>query len=220
MIEKALREGRKNLDEFESKELLRSYGIPVVKEIPCGDEASVLKACAEIGRPVVIKSLSAKITHKTERGLVKTGVTDAAQASAAFREIREKCGADFERVLVQRQIESRRELVAGLTTDPQFGPVVMFGLGGIFTEVLKDASFRVAPITEGDALEMMGEIRARGILDAVRGMPPADRRVLASLLVATGRIGVENPEVREIDINPIMLDGAEPVAVDALVVLK
>lgn len=220
LIQKALAEGRKVLDEFESKELLRSYGIPTVPEAACRTAEEAADACARLGFPVVMKALSSKIAHKTERGLVKIGIRDAGEATTAFAELRDGSGADFERVLVQRMVTGRRELVAGLSTDAQFGPVVMFGLGGIFTEILKDVSFRVAPITEIDAAEMMEEIRARKILGRVRGMPEADRGALAGLLVATGRIGVEIPEVREIDMNPVMLEGASPVVVDALVVLK
>ena len=123
-------------------------------------------------------------------------------------------------VLVQEMIKGDRELVAGLTRDDQFGPCVMFGLGGIFTEVLKDICFRVAPIEKRDALEMMQGIKARKILEGVRGLPPADLDQLSDILIKLGSIGIEHEEVNEIDINPIILDGSRPVAVDALVVLK
>ena len=220
IVTKALGEGRKTLDEFESKELLRAYGIPTVPERACATRDEALAACAAIGYPVVMKALSSKIAHKTERGLVKVGVPDAAAAGVGFDELQAGSGADFERVVVQKMVSSKRELVAGLTTDPQFGPCVMFGLGGIFTEVLRDVAFRVAPLKERDALEMMGEIRAAKILGKVRGMPEADRAALASLLVKTGQIGLDTPEIKEIDLNPVMLDGASPVVVDALVILK
>ena len=219
-IERAKAGGIKTLDEFESKKLLRSYGIPTVKERPVATSDECAAACAELGFPVVIKALSSKISHKTERNLVRVGVPNPEAARKAFNEIKAACGAEFESVIVQQMVSGRRELVAGLTTDAQFGPCVMFGLGGIFTEVLKDVAFRVAPITVDDAMEMMNEIKAKAILGAVRGMPPADRDALAAILVSLGKIGMENPEVREIDINPIMLEGESPVAVDALVVLK
>ena len=220
LVAKALEQGRKILDEFESKALLRSYGIPVVDESACTTEKEALAACVKIGYPVVMKSLSSKISHKTERGLVKIGVKDKKEAAAAFKEIKKGSGEDFDRVLVQRMVSGKRELVAGLTTDQQFGPVVMFGLGGIFTEVLKDVSFRVAPFDKKDAMEMMEEIKAKKILGAVRGMPEADRDTLASLLVALGTIGMEIPEIKEIDMNPVILEGSSPVVVDALVILK
>ena len=110
--------------------------------------------------------------------------------------------------------------MAGLTRDPQFGPCVMFGLGGIFTEVLRDAAFRVAPLEKRDALEMMQEIKAHKILEAVRGMAPVDKDMLAEILIAVGQIGVENEMIKEIDINPVIITDGKPVAVDALVVLE
>jgi len=116
-------------------------------------------------------------------------------------------------------VNGQRELVVGLTRDPQFGPCVMFGLGGIFTEILKDTAFRVAPLEKCDALDMMQEIKGRKILEAVRGMEPADLDALSQILINVGRIGIENDQIKEIDINPLILSGARPVAVDALVVL-
>jgi acyl-CoA synthetase (NDP forming) len=107
----------------------------------------------------------------------------------------------------------------GLTRDPQFGPAVMFGLGGIFTEILKDVSFRLAPLDLPDALDMMQDIKAHKILDAVRGMAAVNQELLAQILINIGRIGVENPRIKEIDVNPLIVRGSDPVAVDALVVL-
>jgi acetyl-CoA synthetase (ADP-forming) len=123
-------------------------------------------------------------------------------------------------VLVQEYVRGQRELVAGLTRDPQFGPCVMFGLGGIFTEVLKDISFRLAPLEREDALEMMKEIKGHKILEATRGMEAADLDALSDILVTVGKIGLENEVIQEIDINPLILSGAKPIAVDALIVLK
>jgi acetyl-CoA synthetase (ADP-forming) len=122
-------------------------------------------------------------------------------------------------VLVQQLVKGQRELVVGLTRDPQFGPCVMFGLGGIFTEILEDTSFRVAPIEKQDALEMISEIKAHKILGAIRGMEPVDKDMLAEILIAIGRLGIENEAVKEIDINPVIISRGKPVAVDALVVL-
>jgi len=123
-------------------------------------------------------------------------------------------------ILVQEMIKGKRELMVGLTRDAQFGPCVMFGLGGIFTEILKDVSFRLAPLTQRDALEMMADIKGSKILDAVRGMEAVDRDATARILMEVGRIGLENDRVKEIDINPLIIRGGIPVAVDALVVLQ
>jgi acetyl-CoA synthetase (ADP-forming) len=123
-------------------------------------------------------------------------------------------------VLVQEMVKGPRELVVGLTRDPQFGPCVMFGLGGIFTEILKDISFRVAPLEKRDALEMMQEIKGHKILEAVRGMEAADLDMFSQILINVGQIGMEHEKVKEIDINPVIISGNKPVAVDALVVLE
>jgi acetyl-CoA synthetase (ADP-forming) len=117
-------------------------------------------------------------------------------------------------------VRGSRELVVGMTRDPQFGPCVMFGLGGIYTEILRDVSFRVAPLEKRDALQMTQEIRGRKILESVRGMPPADMEALCRILIQVGQIGMEHGAIKEIDINPLILSGSQPVAVDALVILR
>lgn len=122
-------------------------------------------------------------------------------------------------VLVQEMVRGERELVIGLTRDPQFGPCVMFGLGGIFTEILKDISFRVAPLEKRDALEMMQEINGSKILESVRGMEEANLDMLADMLMKIGQIGLDHEKVKEIDVNPVIISKGNPVAVDALVVL-
>ena len=143
------------------------------------------------------------------------------EATTAFREISAAMnGAPDGAVLVQQLVKGKRELVVGLTRDAQFGPCVMFGLGGIFTEILKDTVFRVAPLEKQDALEMMQEIKACKILEAIRGMAAADKDMLAEMLMTVGRIGVENDRIKEIDINPVIISGGKPVAVDALIVLQ
>lgn len=220
IIRKALEEARTTLSEHESKELLRSYEIPVTREIEANDQKGLVEAIREIGFPLVIKACGPKLSHKTERGLVRVDIRSPEEATAAFEKIMNEVKDDDGSVLVQEMVKGQRELVIGLTRDPQFGPCVMFGLGGIFTEVLKDISFRVAPIETYDALEMMREIKARKILEAVRGMPPADLDQLADILIKVGNIGIEQEHIKEIDINPVILAGSQPVAVDALVVLN
>ena len=117
-------------------------------------------------------------------------------------------------------VKGTRELVAGLVRDPQFGPAVMFGLGGIFTEILKDVSFRLAPLTKSNALDMMHEIKGHKILEAVRGMEKVDTDILADILINVGKIGLENEKIKEIDINPLIISGNKPIAVDALIILE
>ncbi len=218
IIEKALKEGRTTLSEYESKQVLASYGIPVTRELLVDSVQDLINATKEIGYPLVLKGCSSGIAHKTEEGLIKVDIRNEEEAKAAFEEIAANIGTE-DAVLVQEMVKGQRELVIGLTRDPQFGPCVMFGLGGIFTEILKDISFRVAPLEERDALEMMQDIKGHKILEAVRGMEAADLDVFSDILIKVGRIGLENEHVKEIDINPVIISGNQPVAVDALVVL-
>ena len=220
ILEKALAEGRSTLSEYEAKQFLKTYQIPVTRERAVTDKEGLKAAIEEIGFPLVLKGCASTIAHKTGKGLIEVDIRNMAEALSAFQNIMANMIEEDSQVLVQEMIKGQRELVVGLTRDPQFGPCVMFGLGGIFTEVLKDISFRVAPLEKRDALEMMSEIKAHKILDAVRGMPEADRDLLADILINVGRIGLENDAVKEIDINPLILSGSKPVAVDALVVLE
>ena len=220
ILEKALREGRKTLSEYESKDFLKSYGIPVTREILVHSREECVKAAHAIGYPLVLKGCSPSLSHKTEKGLVRVDVRSEQEAVLAFDELATRMERNGKAILVQEMIKGTRELVAGMTRDPQFGPCVMFGLGGIYTEILKDIAFRVAPLEKQDAMDMTQEIKAHKILGAVRGMPAADLDVLCDILVKMGEIGMENELIQEIDINPLILSGDNPVAVDALVVLK
>ena len=221
ILDKALKEGRNTLSEYESKVILASYQIPVTREIMAESSDEVITAAHEIGYPVVMKGCAPDITHKTEKGLIRTDIRDDSEALDTFNDIMAGMnGIKGAAALVQEMIRGKRELVVGLIRDPQFGPCVMFGLGGIFTEILKDVSFRLAPLEKRDALEMMGEIKAHKILDAIRGMDAVDREILSEMLINVGRIGMENDTIKEIDINPVIISGSRPIAVDALVVLQ
>jgi len=220
IIDKALKQGRKTLSEYEAKQILAAYEIPITKEILVKDKDHLEKAVEKIGFPLVMKGCSAEIAHKTEKVLIHVDIRTSTEAKKAFREIMAGMEGFEGGVLLQEMIKGRRELVMGLTRDPQFGPCVMFGLGGIFTEILKDISFRRAPLEVRDAEEMMQEIRGHKILDAVRGMEAADKKLLAHMLINLGRIGLDYDSVMEIDLNPVILSGAKPVVVDALIVLK
>jgi acetyl-CoA synthetase (ADP-forming) len=221
IIENALKRGQTTLSEYESKSILASYQIPVTREIMVETSDEVITAAHEIGYPVVMKGCSPEITHKTEKGLIRTDIRDDREALDAFNDIKAGMnGIKGAATLVQEMIKGKRELVIGLIRDPQFGPCVMFGLGGIFTEILKDVSFRLAPLEKRDTLEMMDEIKAHKILDAIRGMDAVDREMLSEMLINVGRIGMENDKIKEIDINPVIISGSRPIAVDALVVLQ
>ena len=220
IIDKALKEGRETLSEYESKIILASYQIPITREIMVEIRNDVIPAANEIGYPVVMKGCSPEITHKTEKGLIQTDIRNDSEALDAFNDIIASMNGIKGTILVQEMIKGKRELVIGLIRDPQFGPCVMFGLGGIFTEILKDVSFRLAPLEKRDTLEMMDEIKAHKILDSIRGMEPVDREILSEMLINVGRIGIENDNIKEIDINPVIISGSRPIAVDALIALQ
>ncbi len=220
IIEQALSENRTTLSEYESKKLLATYGIPVSREVLVENRAALIPALKQIGYPMVLKGCSPQVSHKTEQGVVRLDVRSEEEALITYDEISSLMGKNGAGVLVQEMVKGQRELMAGLTRDPQFGPCVMFGLGGIFTEILKDVSFRLAPLEEKDALDMMEEIKGHKILDAIRGMEKVNRRTLAEILIALGAIGVENERIKEIDVNPLIVRKGEPVAVDALIVLE
>jgi len=220
IIDDAINKGIKTLSEHASKEVLKIYSVPVTEEYLAKDVEEAIKYAQKIGYPVVLKGSSSTLTHKTEMNLVEVGIKDEESLVEAFNAIEKRGGSQLDGILVQEMIKGERELVAGLTRDPQFGPCVMFGLGGIFTEVLKDVTFRVAPLERYDAYEMMDEIKAKKILDEFRGKPAVDREKLADILINLGRIGLEHEEVAEIDINPLIIKDSMPVAVDALIVLR
>jgi len=168
----------------------------------------------------VLKGLGTKLTHKTERGLVHLNLKDAGEVRQAAADVAGSAGADLEGYLIQPMLSGRREFVAGLFHDDQFGPVVMFGLGGIFTEALNDVAFRIAPVDEKEAGEMIDELRSRKLLGPFRGEPAAVRERLVQTLTGLSRLGLEFPDVTEVDINPLLVgpDG-QATAVDALIVL-
>ncbi|TRZ48198.1 carboxylate--amine ligase [bacterium] len=233
IISSALRQNRKTLSEWESARLLMGFGIPIAKGILAQNWDEVRKAAEGIGYPVVLKACSPEVSHKTEGGLVAADLRTEADLEAAFKRIRSATATVKDAAyLVQELVKGERELVVGMIRDPQFGPCVMFGLGGIFTEILGDVTFRPAPLSEADAGEMIGEIKGHKILGAVRGMAAVDIDALVACLISMGRIGVEQEDIQAIDVNPLIIQDSgqdsgqnsgqagRPVAVDALVILK
>jgi acetate---CoA ligase (ADP-forming) subunit beta len=221
LIKIALDRGQKALSEYQSKQLLKAYGIPVTREelAQSADEAAAI--AARLGYPVVMKACSPDLMHKSEAGAVEIGLKNEAEVRAAYQRLVGATTLVLEGILVQEMIRGNRELVLGLSRDAQFGPCVMFGLGGVLTEVINDTVFRVAPLEMIDAQEMMQELRAKAILDPFRGQAAADREVIGRSLMALGQIGIKNEGVAEIDVNPMIIDPAGRVkAVDALVVLQ
>ena len=220
LIQHALDRGAKNLSEFESKMVLSAYGIPVTREKTVTTEAEAAAAAAEMGYPVVLKGSGEAVSHKTELDLISLNIRDEQGLMESFRGFKNRKDVVVEELLVQQMVKGNRELMAGLKRDAQFGPCVMFGLGGVLAEILDDVAIRVAPLSEFDARDMMSDIRANKILDEFRGKPAVDKDALATLLIGLGKLGLENEAVAEVDINPIKLVNGKPVAVDALIVLQ
>jgi acetyl-CoA synthetase (ADP-forming) len=220
IIDDALLRGEKTLSESDSKKVLEAYFIPVTREYIAKSLTDAKRLAQEIGYPVVLKGSSSTLTHKTELDMVELNIKNEKALKDAYQSIEKRGESKIDGILVQEMIKGKREFVAGLIRDPQLGPCVMFGLGGIFTEVLQDVTFRVAPLEIEDALEMMNEIKAKKLLDSFRGKPAVNKDILANVLKNLGRIGLEIPEIAEIDINPLIIKNGIPIAVDALVVLK
>ena len=195
-------------------------GIPVSRNYLAKSKEEAIKYAQQLGFPVVLKGCSDTLTHKTELGMVKLKLKTKEDVANAYDEITGK-GIPLDGVLVQEWLDGdNREFVLGSIKDPQFGPCVMFGLGGVFTEALQDVSFRVAPITSIDAYEMMDELKTKKLLGAFRGSPAVDKEMLAQALVGLSELINTYEEIAEVDINPIIINGDKPVAVDALVILK
>lgn len=222
------------LDEFDAKRLLAGYGVPVIAEARAADADAAAVAARALGYPVALKGCGAAFAHKTELGLVALDLRDeaalreaAARLQAAMRaavpsgarEGTARGGDAGTGLLVQRMARGRREFLAGFSRDPVYGPVVSFGLGGIFAEALADVALRLAPLEADDARAMLGEIRARALLGPVRGLPAVDTDALVGILLALSRLALERPDIAAVDINPLVVDSAQPVAVDALVLI-
>jgi acetate---CoA ligase (ADP-forming) subunit beta len=207
------------LSEAESKALLRRYGVPVAPEELVGTPDGAADAAARIGFPVVAKLCGATIAHKTERGLVRLGLRDGpAVRDAAADLLGRAVPADGEvGVLVAAMVSGIRELIAGVVRDPQFGPCVMLGVGGVLAEAVADVAFRLVPLTSVDAHELIDDLRSQALLGPLRGEPPVDRVRLAAILTALGTAVSDDPSIRSIDLNPLIVSAGEPIAVDALV---
>ncbi|MCP3950804.1 MAG: CoA-binding protein [Desulfobacterales bacterium] len=219
IFKQALQSGQPALTEFQAKQVLNHYQIPVVTERVAATPDQAVQVATETGFPVVLKGMGSKLLHKTERGLVHLNLSDGDRVRQAAEKVVKEAAEDLEGILIQPQLESRREFVAGLFRDPQFGPVVMFGIGGILTEALSDVAFCLAPVSKVDVLDMLAEIKAAALLGDFRGEKAINIEQLTEILVAIGKLGSDHPSIAEIDINPLL---ATPegnlIAVDALIV--
>jgi succinyl-CoA synthetase beta subunit len=218
LIKQAKANGQKALDEYAAKKLLSSYGVPVTKEALAATVEDALAAATKIGYPVAMKACSWEIMHKSGKGLIALNVENETVLKAEFQNIQKNAGRNVP-VLIQEMLKGNREFMAGMTRFAGFGPCVIFGLGGVFTEIYKDTTLRLAPLGDADTQEMFADIRAKELLDEFRGMPKVKTDKLSQIIQAVGNVALLHPEIAEIDLNPIIVSGADPVVADALIVL-
>jgi acyl-CoA synthetase (NDP forming) len=224
VIDRAKSEGRAVLTEIESKQILEEAGIPTASARLARTADEAVKAGSEFGYPVVLKIVSPDVTHKSDVGGVKLDLDSADAVTAAFEEITKAVkdkqpDSRIEGMGVQKMARPGIEVIVGMSKDPQFGPVLMFGLGGILVEVLKDVAFRIVPLEPRDARQMIREIKGFPVLEGFRGQEPADLEALENLLLKVSAFVEAHPEIEELDLNPVFAyeDGA--LAVDARVVV-
>ena len=225
IVANARREGRTNLTEIESKELLASAGINTTKLKIARSREEAISLGKESGFPVVLKIHSPDIIHKSDVGGVKLGLGGEDEVGKAYDEIitsvkQSQPEARIEGIAVQHMARPGTEVIIGMTKDPQFGPVIMFGLGGVLVELLKDVSFRIVPLARRDAREMIREIKGYPLLEGYRGQEPADIAYLEEMILKVSEFVDNNSEVREIDLNPVFAYSDGAVAVDARVILE
>ena len=219
VVAEAVAHERGALDEWQAKALLAGYGVAIPEGGVARSEDEAAAIARRLGYPVVVKAIGPRISHKTERGLVALNLGGAKAVRTAARSLLALAEDQDTVLLVERMVHGARELMVGMKRDPLFGPVVVFGIGGVFTEAHKDIALGVTPLDDRDIEGMLSGIRASALLDDFRGLPPVDRAALAGAIRALARIAADHPAVSEIDVNPLIVEDATPVAADALVIL-
>lgn len=225
ILDEVKKEGRSILTEFESKRVLKQIGIPVVETKLAKNQKEAVSISQRIGFPVVLKITSPDVVHKTDSGGVKLGLKNASEVKKAYDDILRSVKKKHPRALVhgisvQKMTLPGTEVILGTSKDPQFGPVIMFGLGGIFVEVLKDVSFRVIPVNRKDVQEMIQEIKGFPLLRGYRGKEPASIPALIAMILKVSKFVNENPQIREMELNPIVAYKDKALAVDARIILE
>ncbi|VVB59969.1 Acetate--CoA ligase [ADP-forming] I subunit beta [uncultured archaeon] len=214
----------KNLTEFESRKLLKKYGFSLPKAKLAKDAFSAAAFAGKIGYPVVLKIMSPDILHKSDFGCVKTGIGSPSEVHVSFSNIIKNAlahnpGAKIDGILVEETLRGT-EVIIGAKQDPQFGPIVLFGLGGVFVEILKDAAIRLAPIQRADAEEMISEIKGKKLLEGYRGAKPINLKAIEDALLKASKLIVEHPQIKEMDINPLFAGEKRAAVGDARIILK
>jgi acyl-CoA synthetase (NDP forming) len=221
VLKKKVETNQTVLTEFESKELLQEIGIIVPGQDLTISKEETLSAAEKIGFPVVLKLMAEDIVHKSDTGAVKLNLKSKEEVEEAYDALMKIPAQTEKKISVQKMAdEPITELIIGMTTDPQFGPALMFGIGGILVELLEDVSFRIAPITEYDANEMITEIKGFPILDGYRGKPKADIDAIVDVLLKISKLVTEHEEINEMDLNPVFIYEKGLICVDARIILK
>jgi len=219
------KEGRTTLTEVESKQFLERAGIPIVATKQARTEEEAIHLSMEMGFPVAMKIISPEITHKSDSGGVKLGLKNVDEVKGAYEQIMRSVksynpAARIEGVSIQKMARPGREIIIGMSKDPQFGPLLMFGIGGVMVEVMKDVAFRLAPLRPRDAHEMIMEIKGYSLLTGFRGAEAVDIPFLERLLVKVSDLTERYPEIKEFDLNPVMANKDGAVVVDSRIVLE
>jgi acyl-CoA synthetase (NDP forming) len=228
VINDVLAQGRKALVEYEAKQVLKAYGLPLPDEKLAKTVDEALEYAKEIGYPVVLKLMSPQILHKSDAKVIALKIKDEEELKKKWEEIHENAkkyrpDAEILGVLVAPMLKPGREIIIGITEDPQFGHAIMFGLGGIFVEILKDVTFRIIPIEEKDAWTMVKSIKGYPILAGARGEPPADMKAIVDMMLRVSQLVNDLEEyIKEMDLNPVFVynEGEGAVIVDARIILK
>ncbi|MEJ2248924.1 MAG: acetate--CoA ligase family protein [Candidatus Lokiarchaeota archaeon] len=221
IIKQKTESGQTVLTEYESKELLKEIGIKIPEQQLTKTEEETVKIAEKMGFPVVMKLMAEDVVHKSDSGAVKLNIKNKEEAKKAYKELMEIPSESEKKISVQQMAsEPIAELIIGMTTDRQFGPALMFGIGGILVELLEDVSFRIAPITEYDAKEMIHEIKGFPLLDGFRGKPKADINAIVDALMKISNLVIEHEEIYEMDLNPVFIYKDNLICVDARIILK
>jgi len=225
IFDQVKKEGRSILTEFESKKILKQAGISVVETKLAKTQKEAVSLSQKMGFPVALKITSPDVIHKSDSGGVKLSINSMAEVKKAYDEILKKVRKQYpdaiiHGVSVQKMALPGTEVIVGSSKDPQFGPVIMFGLGGIFVELFKDVSFRVIPVEQRDAQEMIKEIKGYPLLQGYRGKEPANISALVEIILKISKLIEENPQIKEVELNPILAYKNKAVAVDARIILE
>jgi len=225
ILDQVRKEGRSILTEFESKRILKQVGISVVETRLAKTQKEAVSLSRKMGFPVVLKIASPDVIHKSDSGGVKLSLNNAAEVKKAYDEILKKVKRQYPKaavhgVSVQKMVRPGTEVIIGTSQDPQFGPVIMFGLGGIFVELLKDVSFRVIPVKRKDAQEMIEEIKGYPLLQGYRGKEPASLTALVEIILKVSEFVEQNSQIKELELNPVFAYRNKAIAVDARIIFE